>query len=608
MTAGRIAATLESMRGAVIGGMLAALLAVGCEDFNSNEPIEPTPIEPFERLPEPIPFGGEEWRASEPPLPVTGGHLAVIDDTTVAAADPDGRELFIVRGPSWSVQSRHALAGEPGRVVADSAGSVHVVLRDAAAIVSVDVATDRTETRAVCASPRGLGYDAETDALFVACLDGRVQRLPRVGGAVETIATLDEGDLRDVVPQPEGLWVTHFRSARISLLHRDGTLAREVTIPLAGDERELLIPSIAWRAVARPGGGIVVSHQRHTSRTVSTTPMEDPFTGQPASAYGGGFDPTTGECHPPLVTSAVAWIDATGTVDRTGVVDAPLPVDLATTEYGAEVASAALTSTMQSVRTTPIEAPGMELGCRGDVGTGDFVDGQAISVAVIDTTAIVQTRFPSGLWINWERVPFGDRSHQDIGNALFHADTTSRLACASCHPEGGEDGIRWSFFGVGARRTQELRGGLLATAPFHWAGDQPTLQHIMDDTFSGRMGGGEPTQAQMDAVGHWLDATPLPVLEQADAADEGRAVFEREGCADCHAGAQLTNNGFADFGRGNLQVPSLLGVSYRGPWMHDGCARTLEGTVLASCAGEGHTIGTTDEHELGALFTYLRSL
>ncbi|HEY8430230.1 MAG TPA: hypothetical protein VIL20_17735 [Sandaracinaceae bacterium] len=594
------------MRGAAILGALALAIA-GCADINSDEPADP--FGGFFVEPTPIPFHGNVWRSSEPPPPVTGGHLAVLDDGTIAVADPDGRTLSIVPPEATRPSLVVPLPGEPGRVAADGAGRVHVVLRDAAAIASVDPVAGTISTRRVCASPRGLGYDAQTGALFVACLDGRVQRLDPAGGGAVTLATLEEGDLRDIVPQPEGLWVTHFRSARISLLGRDGTRERVVTIPALESARESRIASVAWRAVPRPGGGIVVSHQRHTNRTVSTVPPEDEsFASVPVTPYGGGFNPTTGECTPPLVTSAITVIGPDGSVERSSPAVGALPVDVALQGDRAVAVSAALSNEMMSVWSEEEGAFGRLDPCARSRDGGNFVEGQAVSIAVLpDGGVVLQARFPSMVYARGRVIPLGDGYAQDIGHALFHADTTSSLACASCHPEAGEDGVRWSFFGVGPRRTQELRGGLLATAPFHWAGDQPTLRHIMNDTFRGRMGGGEPTEVQMDAVGQWLDATPLPALEPSELATEGRGVFERAGCADCHAGAQLTNNELADFGRGPLQVPTLLGVSFRGPWMHDGCARTLEGTIVASCAGEGHSV-RLDERELGALLAYLRTL
>lgn len=598
----------------------------GCANFNSDEPTE-VPNEP-PLFPEPAPFGGATWRSTEAPTPVTGGHLALLPDGQVAVADPDARELLIVGDIDANldeyplgVRARHSLEGTPGRVTADAAGGVHVVLRDAAAIASFDLASGTHATRSVCAEPRGLGYDAATDALFVACLDGRLQRMPRLGGAVETLTELEGGDLRDVVPQPEGLWVTRLRTAGVSLLDRSGALVREVALPALERTEESLRASIAWRAVARPEGGIVISHQRHTNRAISIpAPDEGPTLGS-SGGYGGGFDPNTGECLPPLILSAMTELDAAGEVVSSRLIPGSLPVDIALDTDAPLVAMAALEADYSS-RVTDVSELSVsddDVICRSGRFFRQGIDGQAVSIAVLpsaytrpESTTIVQTRFPARLYVGDRSIALredggAEAGERDVGYAIFHGTTNSGLTCTSCHPEAAEDGLTWTFFGVGPRRTQELRGGFLATAPFHWDGDVPSVEHLMNDVFRSRMGGGVPTEAQMQLVASWIDALPLPTLEASEDADHGRAIFEREGCASCHDGAALTNNGFADFGRGMLQVPPLLGVSVRGPWMHDGCATSLEGTIAGSCAGPGHDV-SLPEGELGALVGYLRTL
>ena len=45
----------------------------------------------------------------------------------------------------------------------------------------------------------------------------------------------------------------------------------------------------------------------------------------------------------------------------------------------------------------------------------------------------------------------GGASVFDTGQALFHGNTGSFDACASCHPEGGDDGRTWDFDRIGPR-------------------------------------------------------------------------------------------------------------------------------------------------------------
>jgi mono/diheme cytochrome c family protein len=203
----------------------------------------------------------------------------------------------------------------------------------------------------------------------------------------------------------------------------------------------------------------------------------------------------------------------------------------------------------------------------------------------------------------------------DSGRALFHRETSSGLACASCHPEGRDDGLVWEFAGIGLRRTQSLAGNILARAPYHWNGDMADLDQLMHDVFQKRMGGGGLTRSQLLSLGPWLDRIPAPKSSaSADVAaiERGRAVFDSidVGCANCHSGPNLTNNMLLNVGTGGLlKVPSLIGVSARAPFMHDGCATTLRDRFGACGGGDAHgKTSTLTEAQLADLIGYLESL
>ena len=66
------------------------------------------------------------------------------------------------------------------------------------------------------------------------------------------------------------------------------------------------------------------------------------------------------------------------------------------------------------------------------------------------------------------------------------------------------------------------------------------------------------------------------------------ALFESMdiGCSGCHSGPRLTDNSTRLVGTGGaFQVPSLLGLAARAPYMHDGCAKTLRDRFTNLCAG-----------------------
>jgi mono/diheme cytochrome c family protein len=255
---------------------------------------------------------------------------------------------------------------------------------------------------------------------------------------------------------------------------------------------------------------------------------------------------------------------------------------------------------------------------------GVLIEGQAVAVAFTsDGTLLVQSREPAELLVVevqlGNRVPtatiaLGGQSVYDTGHEIFHRDPGGGVACASCHAEGGDDGHVWNFSQLGARRTQSVSVGLAGTEPFHWQGDMQNLSMIMEEVLVGRMGGVHQSAERASALQDWLFALqPPPAPRGADdpAALRGRALFEgRAQCASCHSGAKLTDNRSVDVGTGEpLQVPSLVGVAYRSPFIHDGCAATLRDRFDPACGGDRHgsTADLTGE-EIDDLVAYLESL
>ncbi len=78
----------------------------------------------------------------------------------------------------------------------------------------------------------------------------------------------------------------------------------------------------------------------------------------------------------------------------------------------------------------------------------------------------------------------------------------------------------------------------------------------------------------------------------------------------CHAGARFSNNTTIDVGTGRaFQVPSLLGVGTRGPFMHDGCAATLRDRFNPACGGDRHGVtAQLSSGQIDDLVAYLSSL
>ncbi len=104
---------------------------------------------------------------------------------------------------------------------------------------------------------------------------------------------------------------------------------------------------------------------------------------------------------------------------------------------------------------------------------------------------------------------------------------------------------------------------------------------------------------------HWGGAAARSVVAR------GKKLFSGEaGCSDCHSGPDLTNNATIDVGKGApTQVPALLGVGARAPFLHDGCATTLADRFAPACGGAFHgNVAAIGANDIPDLVAYLESL
>jgi mono/diheme cytochrome c family protein len=370
--------------------------------------------------------------------------------------------------------------------------------------------------------------------------------------------------------------------------------------------------------VSDSSGGVVMLHQTGVDSVV------DPASGGYAGLKG---------C-PGIVGSVVEVLapDATqSTMPRSGLSDVSLAVDVAQSADGtmtalavpgnAETPGAPTVYVGTTTQMTAIGGGGCNFAGSQVTTTGSPPPGEVVAVSFLGTSTsvvVAQTREPATLWRSdtGTTVSLGSGSFADTGHTLFHVNAGGGLACASCHPEGGEDGRVWNFACVGARRTQSVRGGISGTAPFHWDGSETDFSRLMDDVFVNRMAGPTLAADQKTALQGWIDKIPaLPATRGLDAAAvaRGQALFNdaKVACATCHMGSLLTNNATVDVGTGGaLQVPSLRGVSWRAPFMHTGCAATLADRFGGSCGGADQH-GVTSQlsaSQVGDLVTYLQSL
>jgi len=218
---------------------------------------------------------------------------------------------------------------------------------------------------------------------------------------------------------------------------------------------------------------------------------------------------------------------------------------------------------------------------------------------------------------------------QSIGRKLFHDATDSRISsnaavsCATCHPDGRNDGRTWQFV-FGPRNTPQLGGKILDSAPFHWPGDVPTVPDLNTMTVLPFMGGTGLDAGSFDYIASYIDtirAAPSALAVRAELTEQeqrGEALFYSDAtqCSTCHAGNHYSDNVSHDIGTQAsssdirlFQTPVLHGLARSAPYLHDGSQSSLEdlvnNVVKNDKMGHGSQLSQQDASDLVA---YLKTL
>jgi cytochrome c peroxidase len=238
------------------------------------------------------------------------------------------------------------------------------------------------------------------------------------------------------------------------------------------------------------------------------------------------------------------------------------------------------------------------------------------------------------------------------------------MSCASCHLGGISDARVWDFTdrGEGLRNTKSLLGvrGVKGEGRLHWSANMDEVQDFERDIRDSQGGTGfmsdEEFNSRKDASGTYdtfgkpaagvskeldalsafvtsLDKVPRSPFRNPDGsftndALEGRKIFQRANCAECHLGPDFTDSSLSPNGPvhdvgtilptsggrlggklAGIDTPTLKGVWQSAPYLHDGRAETL--TEIFTKYIPKDMMGTTSnltEAELGQLVEYLQEL
>ncbi|MEZ4322125.1 MAG: c-type cytochrome [Myxococcota bacterium] len=209
----------------------------------------------------------------------------------------------------------------------------------------------------------------------------------------------------------------------------------------------------------------------------------------------------------------------------------------------------------------------------------------------------------------------------EAGRRLFFSATApgmvatgAGVSCASCHFEGRNDGLTWTF-SSGERQTPSLAGQVSATAPVTWTSQVESVAHEARITTEARMGGNGLSDAQLNNIAAFVEWTRIPDTAMHGSDDpaiaRGLALFQRAdvGCSSCHAGQAFTDNRHYDMlGLTQVNTPTLLGVAASAPYFHDGRAATLADVLEWSRNGQMGDTSMLSDAEMSDLEAYLRSL
>lgn len=218
-----------------------------------------------------------------------------------------------------------------------------------------------------------------------------------------------------------------------------------------------------------------------------------------------------------------------------------------------------------------------------------------------------------------------DLTQVQKGELLFHDATLSHdgwMSCNSCHTLGHANGQlndNLSDLSFGAPKRVLSLLGQKDTAPYAWNGKVKDFATQIKSSLEKTMQADDPPQEeQVQSLAAYISTLELPPPVEAlrrtqdkGAIARGQRVFEQHDCARCHAPPTYTTPDVYDVGlkdkEGNtlFNPPSLRGLSHRGPFFHDGSAKTLE-EVFMQHKHPGD--GKYSAEEVKDLVEFLRSL
>ena len=196
-------------------------------------------------------------------------------------------------------------------------------------------------------------------------------------------------------------------------------------------------------------------------------------------------------------------------------------------------------------------------------------------------------------------------------------------SCASCHPDGRADALNWDLLNDGIGNPKQTKSLLLAhkTPPMMALGVRKNaetavrsgMKFILFSVHS------EIENESIDEYLKTMQPVPSPYLvkgQLSEAAERGKKIFEKAGCARCHPGPLYTDLKSYDIGLGvdldagkPFDTPTLVEIWRTAPYLYDGRASTMHEAFTKWNKGDKHGITSNlSESELNDLVEFILSL
>jgi hypothetical protein len=585
-------------------------------------------------------------------------------------ADGERDELVFVDDdfPGDSGSARHVTVGSwPEQLVIDHTGRIFVTCR-AAGRIDVVSATLSVQSIPVGPEPRAIALDEEAHTVYVGLVTPRELVSIDLGSLAVTGRVALDAEPWAIAVTPQGIAVLPSRGS--SLIYVDAAHGTTHDVPLFAPGRQawhgqalVFAPPDLLIAIhsgvdtglgqAVPSGGYGGSIQQPVVELVTTIDR-----GQPVS-YPGDLS-TVHQIPVADVTGAVVAFGNLVVASRGTGELVSLPLSGFFTQAATASASGSTSATpqnqavsfrrigtrrLQSVSRTTAAAKlrqiiAAERNVRrvrfwpGVQGLAVGENGSVRSFAAF-TRDLVSVEPNFDKWTHVNIGPGRLDAEMARGRALFYdaanrGIAASMLACATCHPDGREDGLVWRLQGE-RRQTPMLAARLVNTAPYNWLGTGKTVADNVRQTIA-RLGGTGLPKKDVNALARYilqgLRTPSVPIQDQAEKVALGRRLFhdDQVGCATCHpSDASFTDGSLHEIGTTSaveldemhavnirakpqaFDTPSLQFVALTPPYFHDGSVKTLEDLIANNGDRMGHTSQLSPE-ERAALVAYLRTL